>query len=123
MQEIFEKNLQRLQMFEQTIQNLMMQKQEIQIQISEIESAESELQDSKKAYKLVGGLMVLKEKSELEEFLKEKKKKLDLKLKDLEEQEKEITKQAEQAQSELLANMDAKKEGQEGKKDGSTTNQ
>jgi len=73
MQEIFEKNLQRLQMFEQTIQNLMMQKQEIQIQISEIESAESELQDSKKAYKMIGGLMVLKDKSDLDKFLKEKK--------------------------------------------------
>lgn len=124
MNEKFEKNLQRLQMFEQSIQNLMMQKQEIQIQLSEIESAENELKNSKIAYKMVGGLMVLKEKSELDEFLKEKKKKFENELKEVEEQEKNINIQAEQAQSELLSGMDTgdSNDSKGGKKDGTATN-
>ena len=124
MNEKFEKNLQRLQMFEQSIQNLMMQKQEIQIQLSEIESVENELKNSKIAYKMVGGLMVLKEKSELDEFLKEKKKKFENELKEVEEQEKNINIQAEQAQSELLSGMDTgdSNDSKGGKKDGTATN-
>ena len=61
-----EKKLGQLQLLEQSMQNLLMQKQQFQLQQVEIESALKELEKTKEAYKIVGNIMVLSKKEDLD---------------------------------------------------------
>lgn len=104
-----EKNAQesiaRLQILEQNMQALLMQKQQFQSQVLEIESALKELETSKIAYKIVGNIMVGAEKPELEKDLKQKKEFADLRIKNIEKQEKQFRDKTKQLQEEVLKSM------------------
>lgn len=104
-----EQKIGQLQMLEQSLQNFLGQKQQFQIQLVEIESALSELEDTEKAYKIVGNIMVESDKSELKNDLRSKKELVELRIRTIEKQESDIREKASKLQSEILKNI--KKEG------------
>ena len=67
-----EQKIGQLQMFEQSMQNFLGQKQQFQVQLVEIESALGELENTDKAYKIVGSIMVESDKNELKTDLQSK---------------------------------------------------
>ena len=91
-----------LQILDQKLQNIVMQKHNIQAQTLEIENALIELKDSKESYKVVGGIIISKDKEELEKELKSKKEILDLKLNSLDKQEEKLKNDMEELQKEVM---------------------
>ncbi len=95
--------VQEMQLLEQNLQNLLMQKQAFQMELSETDSAIEELKKSgEEVYKIIGQLMIKSEKKKIEEELSEKKKLLDLRLKNIEKQEASMTKDMEKLRDEFL---------------------
>lgn len=107
-----EKNAQesigKLQVIEQQVQTMAMQKQQFQSQLFEIENALKELKNSKTAYKIVGNIMVLSEKEKLEKELEQKKEIADLRVANLDKEEKKLKEKAKKLQEELLSTLKKK---------------
>ena len=97
-----EQKIGQLQMFEQSLQNFLGQKQQFQVQLVEVESALNELENTEKAYKIVGNIMVESDKNELKADLNSKKEMLELRIKAMEKQESQIREKASKLQSEIL---------------------
>ena len=98
-----EKKIQQLQLLEQNLQNIMMQKQSFQMQLMENENALNELEKTKKeAYKIVGTIMISADKEDLKKELNEQKEVFDLRIKNLEKQEKNFKEKAEDIQKEVM---------------------
>ena len=98
----------RLQMIEQQVQTMAMQKQQFQSQLFEVENALKELKTSKTAYKIVGNIMVLSDKEKLEQDLKQKKEIADLRIENLDKEEKKLKEKAKKLQEELLSALKKK---------------
>ena len=97
-----EQKIGQLQMFEQSMQNFLGQKQQFQVQLVEIESALGELDNTEKAYKIVGNIMVEADKKDLKADLQSKKEMLELRIKTMERQEAQVREKASKLQSEIL---------------------
>ncbi len=97
-----EQKIGQLQMYEQSLQSFLGQKQQFQIQLVEVESALSELQNTNKAYKIVGNIMVEADSNELKADLQSKKEMLELRIKTMEKQEAQVRERASKLQSEIL---------------------
>ncbi len=97
-----EQKISQLQMFEQSLQGFLGQKQQFQMQLVEVESALGELENTGKAYKIVGNIMVETDKKELQADLSSKKEVLELRLKTMEKQETQVRDKASKLQSEIL---------------------
>lgn len=101
-----EQKILQLQLLEQNIQALSMQRQTFQSQLFEIDNALEELKESKdKVYRVVGGIMILSNKQSIEKDLKSKKEVLELRIKNLESQEKKVKEKAEEIQKEVLKQL------------------
>lgn len=101
-----EEKIQQLQLVEQNLQNIMMQKQSFQMQLMENENALNELEKTKKeAYKIVGTIMISADKEDLKKELNEQKEVFDLRIKNLEKQEKNFKEKAEYIQKEVMKEM------------------
>jgi len=102
-----EKNLdvermQELQMIEQNLGSLSMQKQAFDFELSETEHALEELSESSgDVFKIVGQIMVKSDKDKLKLELEKKVKLLNLRIKSLDAQEKEIVDHADAIRGEL----------------------
>jgi len=110
-QEEQEEQIEKLQLMEQNITNLVSQKQQFQSQLMEVESALEEIKVSDKTYKIVGNIMVAKKKEDLQANLNEKKEMLNIRIKTLEKQEKDIREKAEEAQKKVLESMNHSPKG------------
>ena len=97
-----QESIKQLQMIEQGLQSILMQKQAFQAQLIEVESALSELDKAKTAYKIVGNIMVAAEKESLKTDLSSKKEMVEVRIKTLEKQEEKMREQAAKIQSEVL---------------------
>ena len=97
-----EQKIGQLQMYEQSMQSFLGQKQQFQVQLVEIDSALSELQNTNKAYKIVGNIMVEADKDELKTDLQSKKEMLELRIRTMEKQEAQVREKASKLQSEIL---------------------
>ena len=97
-----EQKINQLQMFEQSLQNFLGQKQQFQVQLVEIESALNELNNTEKAYRIIGSIMVESDKSELKADLQSRKERLELRIKTMEKQEAQVREKASKLQSEIL---------------------
>ncbi len=97
-----EQKISQLQMFEQSLQSFLGQKQQFQVQLVEVESALNELENTDKAYKIVGNIMVEADKNELKADLQSKKEMLELRIKTMEKQELQVRERASKLQSEIL---------------------
>jgi len=98
-----EAKLQEMQMLEQSLQNLFFQKQSFQMELSETLSAIKEIENSgEPVFKIIGQLMIKKDKNKLKEELETKKKMLELRLKSLEKQEESLDAQAQNLRKQLI---------------------
>lgn len=97
--------LSRLQLLEQNLQNVLVQKQQFQTQLYELESALKELHGNQPAYKIIGNIMVATKKEDLEKELQQKKELIDLRLQNLEKQEKQFKDKTKQLQEEVLTSV------------------
>lgn len=98
-----QEKVKQLQMFEQVLQQLMVQKQTFQLQLMEAESALKELEGKTEAYRIMGNIMVLTKKENLEKDLQEKKETLELRISSLEKQEGKTREKAASLQKEVMA--------------------
>ena len=109
MEKSTEEKIQQLQLIEQGMQNFLVQKQQFQAQLVEIESALKELEGSKETFKIVGNIMVNANKEELSKDLKSKKEMLELRIRTLEKQEKQMKEKATAMQSEVMEKLKPEK--------------
>ncbi|MBT7903212.1 prefoldin subunit beta [Candidatus Woesearchaeota archaeon] len=100
-----QEKINKLQIMEQSMQNYLGQKQQFQSQLLEIESALSELEKTNQAYKIVGNIMVVAEKSKLTEELTTKKETTELRIKTLEKQEAKLREKTSEIQKEVMKEM------------------
>jgi prefoldin beta subunit len=105
MEETTQQKIQQLQLAEQSVQSLLMQKKQFQSQVLEIENALKELETSKKAYKVVGTIMVESKKEDLTKELQTKKETAELRIKTIEKQEKTIKEKTSKLQKEVLETL------------------
>ena len=105
-----ENKIAKLQMMEQNLQSINLQKQTFQSQLLEIENALSELVNVKEAYKIVGQIMIASKKEDLKTDLDQKKEILDLRVKSLDKQEKDLKDKASSLQSEILKSLNKSKD-------------
>lgn len=100
-----EEKIRQLQLAEQSLQQLMAQKQNLQVQLLEIETALKSLEDTSEAYKIVGNVMVLSDKTKLQNELREKKETVELRISTLDKQEKSTRDKATAVQKEVMEEM------------------
>lgn len=97
-----QEKLQELQFSEQNLQNILMQKQAFEIELNEVESAEEEVKNSNdEIFKITGQIMVKAKKEQLISDLNDKKRILNLRLKTLENQEKNIQEKVDKIKKEI----------------------
>jgi prefoldin beta subunit len=99
---VAQEKLMQLQLLQQRLQVFAAQKQQFQIQQMEVENALQEVSKTKKpVYSLIGGIMVERPTTEVKTELTNTKKELDIKIKNLERQEKKTVSNAEELQKEV----------------------
>jgi len=89
-------DIQEMQMLDQNLHNLLLQKQAFQMELSETQSAAKEIEKSGDVFKLIGDLLIKKDSDSVKTELADKEKILDLRIKSIEKQEDEISKQLEE---------------------------
>ncbi|MCD6590086.1 prefoldin subunit beta [Candidatus Woesearchaeota archaeon] len=94
-----------LQVMEQNLTSIILQKQQLQAQLAETENALKELEKVDSAYRIVGNIMIKKEKQELIDELKKEKELLELRIKTLTSQEEKIKEKTKELQKEVLEEM------------------
>ena len=100
------KKVQDLQMMEQTLQNILVQKQTFQLELNEVLSALDELKDSnEEVFKIVGQIMIKSKKEKLKEDLKAKKDFLELRIKNLDKQEKSFREKLYSQREEIMKEL------------------
>jgi prefoldin beta subunit len=98
-----EKKIQEMQMLEQGMHNILLQKQAFQIELAETQSALNEIEKTDdEVYKIIGQLMIKKNKTQIKEELLNKEKLLNLRIKSLEKQEASVVTQLEKFREEAL---------------------
>ncbi len=104
-----QEKIQQLQLLEQNLQGFLSQKQQFQSQLFELENALKEVESTKQAYKIVGGVMVAAEKEDLKKDLSGKKEIVELRITSIEKQEKQLQDKAKKIQEEVIATMKKEK--------------
>jgi len=104
-----EEKIQKLNLMEQSLNNFSQQKQNFQMQIIEIENALNELKNEKEAYKIIGNIMVKTEGGKLKEDLSSRKEIVDLRIKNIEKQEKKVKEDMEKLQGEVIKEIENEK--------------
>lgn len=97
-----EESIDQLQLLEQSLQSFLVQKQQFQTQLVEVKSALKELENSKESYRIIGNIMVQASKDDLKKELESKKEMLNIRIKTLEKQEKQIKEKSSKLQSEVM---------------------
>ena len=106
MKEQTEQKIEQIQLIEQNLQSILGQKQNFQAQLLEIENALEELKKSKdKIYRIVGSIMVLSDKNDVEKYLNSRMEILELRIKNLEKQEDKLKEKVNSFQQEVLKEL------------------
>lgn len=101
-----EEQIAQLQLVEQNLQSFLIQKQSFQTQLLETNNALKEMDSSKdKVYKIIGTVMVVTDKEALIKDLNEKKDLLNLRIKNIEKQEKELREKGSKIQEEVIKKL------------------
>ncbi|MBN1156120.1 prefoldin subunit [Candidatus Woesearchaeota archaeon] len=103
-----ERKIQQLQLIEQNVQNLLVQKQTFQAQMIEIDSALEQLKGKSHAYRIIGNIMVNSDAKSLSDDLDQKKKLVEIRIKNFEKQEEQLKEKAKKLQSDVLKEMKEK---------------
>lgn len=94
-----------LQLVQQNLQNILLQKQQLESQLTELNSALTELEGTDKAYKIVGKIMIASSKDSLQEDLKQKKEVTDIRMNNFIKQEEKLKTNLEELQKEVVKDM------------------
>ena len=94
-----------LQLLQQNLENILMQKQQIESQLTEFNSALQEVQSTKKAYKIIGKIMVAASAEELTKDLEQKKEVAEIHLKNINKQEEKLKTNLEEMQKEVVQEL------------------
>ncbi len=97
--------VQQLQLLQQNIENLTLQKQQLQSQLTELDCALANLQPHTSSYRIIGKIMVAAPASTLQKELQEKHEVLTVRLNNLGKQEEKLSKNMEQLQKEVVAEL------------------
>ena len=101
-----EKKIVELQTLEQNLQLFALQKQKFQTSLNEIENALEDLKTAKgETFKIIGNVMVAVNRDQLVKELNEKKSVLELRIKNIENQEEKFKEKAEKLQSEVMEKL------------------
>ena len=104
-----QQKIQELQILEQNFQQILMQKQTFQIELSETENALSEVAKANDdVFKIIGNIMIKTDKKKTEEELKKKQELLSLRLKSIDSEEQNLTKQVEELRAEVMKKIEKK---------------
>ncbi len=87
-----------LHLLQQNMQQILMQKQQVESSLTELQSALSEIEKTDKAYRILGKIMVAGSTNEIKNDLAEQKELLELRLKNVVKQEKQIQEKIKSAQ-------------------------
>jgi prefoldin beta subunit len=87
-----DEEIQEMQILDQNLQNLILQKQAFEMELSETQVAAKEIEKSNEVFKLIGELMIKKDKEKVKEELSTKEKILSMRIKSIEKQEDSFTK-------------------------------
>ncbi len=98
-----------LQLLQQNLQNILLQKQQVESSLIELNSASAELQQTDKAYRIVGKIMIASPKEALLEDINQKKEIAELRLKNITQQEENIKRNLESLQKEAVHELHTKK--------------
>lgn len=104
-----------LQLLQQNLQNIALQRQQMQEQISELESALSELKTTDKAYKIVGRIMIAAGKDELLKELQSQKDLSQARLNSFIKQEEKLQENLQNLQKDVLSELKQEKTEKKGK--------
>lgn len=94
-----------LQLLQHNLQAVVMQKQQVQNQLVELNSAITGLNETEKAYRIVGGIMISAPKEELLTSLREKKDISEIRLSNVIKHEEKLTKEIEKLQKEVVSGL------------------
>ncbi len=97
-----------LQLLQQNLQNILLQKQQVESSLIELTSASAELQQTDRAYRIVGKIMIASPKETLLADINQKKEIAELRLKNISQQEENIKKNLESLQKEAVRELDSK---------------
>jgi prefoldin beta subunit len=100
-----QESISKLQLIEQNVQTLLMQKQQFQAQLFELESALKEIEKTDESYKIIGNVMIKTDKTALKAELASKKEIIDLRLKNIDKQEKQLREKGEALQKEVMSKL------------------
>ena len=95
---------------QQNVQNIRAQRQQMQEQLTELNSALTELKTTDKAYKIVGKIMLATSKTDLNKDLSEKKELMEVRLKNFSQQEKKLEGSMEDLQKEVMKELNENKD-------------
>lgn len=106
MEKELEHKIKELQLLEQSLNNILFQRQTFQLELNEVNTSVTELASSSgDVFKIVGNVMIKGEKEKLQKELEEKKEIIDLRMKNIEKQEKALRERVEELRKEVLSNM------------------
>ena len=109
MKEETQNKINELQLMEQNLQNILMQKNMFQSQLLEVENALKEIKNAKdKIYKIVGPVMIEEKKEKIKKDLDSKKEIVELRLKSIEKQEKQLKEKYSELQSGIMKELNKK---------------
>lgn len=97
--------------FQQALNKLHTEKYSYQNELLELDSASEELDNSNNSYKIIGNLMVAMPKKAIKSEIQLRKDYLKDKIKSIESQEKRITKDASDLQSQVLSELEESENG------------
>lgn len=100
-----QESISKLQLVEQNVQTLLMQKQQFQAQLFELESALKEIEKTDEAFKIIGNVMIKADKTAMKAELNSKKEIIDLRLKNIDKQDKQLREKAESLQKEVMGKL------------------
>ncbi len=100
--EAVEEKIQRLQAIEETLHGYLAQKQRLQSELVEFESGSAALEGAKRAYRIIGNLMVEQPPERVAEYVRERMGQLKVRLCAIERQEERLKGKAESLQREIM---------------------
>ena len=93
--------LQEMQLLDQNLHNIMLQKQSFEMELSETKSAIAEIEKSGDVFKLIGDLLIRKDKDKAKSELVDKEKILEMRIRSVEKQEEALSKRLEELREKL----------------------
>lgn len=98
-----------LQILQQNLQHVLVQKQQMESQLTELDSALTELKITPKAYKIIGKMMVEQPKEKMLQELQQKKEISNLRLNSFVKQEENLKQNMEKIQQEAIVELKQQK--------------